>query len=91
MITSGYERNTYVSEYAKRRANGICQLCDQPAPYLNKKGEPHLHIHHIEWLSRGGEDSIYNTLCPNCHDKMHVQDLEEDVRKLKEKIMKNGV
>ncbi|HDR7417805.1 TPA: HNH endonuclease [Bacillus cereus] len=71
----------------------MCQLCDQPAPYLNKKGEPHLHIHHIEWLSRGGEDSIYNTvaLCPNCHDKMHVQDLEEDVRKLKEKIMKNGV
>jgi 5-methylcytosine-specific restriction protein A len=82
------ERNAYVSEYAKRRANGICQLCDQQAPYFNKKGEPHLHTHHIEWLSRGGEDTIYNTvaLCPNCHDKMHVLDLDEDVRKLKEKI-----
>ncbi|MFF2855573.1 restriction endonuclease [Peribacillus sp. NPDC058002] len=30
---------------------------------------------------------MYNTiaLCPNCHDKMHVLDLEGDVRKLKEK------
>lgn len=84
-----YERDPYVSEFAKRWANGICQLCDKPAPYVNKNGEPHLHTHHIEWLSRGGEDSIYNTiaLCPNCHDKMHVLDLEDDVRRLKQKII----
>lgn len=83
-----YERNPFVTAFAKRWANGICQLCEKPAPYLNKNGEPHLHTHHIEWLSRGGEDSIFNTiaLCPNCHDKMHVMELEEDVIKLKEKI-----
>jgi 5-methylcytosine-specific restriction enzyme A len=86
-----YERDPYVIEYAKRWAKGVCQLCEQPAPFLNKNGEPHLHTHHIDWLSRGGEDSIYNTvaLCPNCHDKMHVLDLEEDVKKLKEKVRKN--
>jgi 5-methylcytosine-specific restriction enzyme A len=85
-----YERDPYVTEFAKRWANGICQLCEQPAPYHNKNGEPHLHTHHIKWLSHGGEDSIYNTvaLCPNCHDKMHILDLEEDVRKLKEKVYK---
>lgn len=83
-----YERDPYVTEFAKRWAKGICQLCEQPAPYANKKGEPHLHTHHIEWLSRGGEDSIVNTvaLCPNCHDKMHILDLEEDIFSLKLKI-----
>jgi len=89
-ISTTYERDPYITEFAKRWAKGICQLCDQPAPYVNKNGEPHLHTHHIKWLSLGGEDSIYNTiaLCPNCHDKMHILDLEEDVRKLQEKVTK---
>ncbi|MFP5111609.1 restriction endonuclease [Bacillaceae bacterium C204] len=33
VTSNGYDRNAYVSEYAKRRANGICQLCEQPAPF----------------------------------------------------------
>lgn len=78
--TKTYERNAYVSEYAKRRANGVCQLCDEPAPFNNKKGEPYLETHHIVWLSEGGPDTIENTvvLCPNCHRKMHVLDSGED-------------
>jgi 5-methylcytosine-specific restriction enzyme A len=78
----------YVSEYAKRWAKGICQLCDQSAPYKNKKNKPHFHTHHIKWLSKGGEDTIENTvaLCPNCHDKMHILDLKEDVLKLERKV-----
>lgn len=85
---NNYERETSVTEYAKRWAKGICQLCDAPAPFKNKKGEPHLHTHHVEWLSRGGEDSIENTvaLCPNCHDRMHILDLPEDIMKLKDKV-----
>ena len=84
-VTTIYERNAYVSEYAKRRANGICQLCEREAPFKNKDGEPYLETHHIEWLSRGGTDTLDNTvaLCPNCHRKMHVLDLEEDKSKLK--------
>lgn len=84
VVTTTYERNAYVSEYAKRRANGICQLCERKAPFKNKDGEPYLETHHIEWLSRGGTDTIDNTvaLCPNCHRKMHVLDLEEDKKKL---------
>ncbi|MGG3943012.1 HNH endonuclease [Peribacillus psychrosaccharolyticus] len=89
--TTTYERDPYVSEFAKRWAKGICQLCNHPAPFLNKNGDPYLHTHHIEWLSRGGEDSIYNTvaLCPNCHDKMHIMNLEEDIRELKDKVIFN--
>lgn len=84
-----YERNPYVIEYAKRRANGICELCNQEAPFKNKDGEPHLEVHHIKWLSKKGEDSIENTaaLCPNCHRKMHILNLDEDVKYL-EKIEK---
>lgn len=83
---SGFERNAYVTEYAKRKANGICQLCDQPAPFKDKKGKPYLETHHIIWLANGGEDTIENTIaiCPNCHRKMHALNLPEDVRKLQE-------
>ena len=80
-----YVRDPYVSEYAKRRAGGICQLCNQAAPFKDKAGEPYLESHHIVWLSNGGADSIENTvaLCPNCHRKMHVLNDHDDVRKLK--------
>jgi 5-methylcytosine-specific restriction protein A len=82
--TMAHERNVYVAELAKRRADGICQLCEEPAPFNNKKGEPFLEFHHIIWLSKGGEDTIENSvaLCPNCHRKMHVLNFVSDVNKL---------
>ena len=81
-----HKRNHYVAEEAKRRAKGVCELCDQPAPF-SKNGKPYLETHHIEWLARGGKDRIENTvaLCPNCHRKMHLLDREADVRVLKAK------
>lgn len=79
-----YERSAVISELAKRKAKGICQLCKRPAPFRNLKKEPYLETHHIIWMSRGGLDTIENTvaLCPNCHRKMHVLDLDEDKQKL---------
>jgi 5-methylcytosine-specific restriction enzyme A len=84
-MTKTYERNAYISELAKRRANGKCQLCEQPAPFIKPNGEPFLETHHIEWLAKGGTDTIENTvaLCANCHRKMHSLNLEKDVMKLK--------
>jgi 5-methylcytosine-specific restriction protein A len=72
--STAYVHDEYVTEYAKRRAKGVCQLCGCPAPFKNSKGEPFLECHHIKWLSKGGNDSIDNAvgLCPNCHRKMHV-------------------
>jgi 5-methylcytosine-specific restriction protein A len=80
IVSTQYDRSVWVSEYTKRMAKCICQLCNQKAPFKNLSGEPYLETHHITWLSRGGEDSIENTvaLCPNCHRKMHVLDLESD-------------
>ena len=79
-----YQRNIYLSEFAKRRANGYCELCEKQAPFINNDGIPFLETHHIVWLSKGGQDSIQNTvaLCPNCHRKMHSLNLKEDVWKL---------
>ena len=81
---STYIRNPYVTEYAKRLANGICQLCGGAAPFNNSNGRPYLETHHIQWLSIGGPDTINNTvaLCPNCHRKMHVLNIKEDKDKL---------
>lgn len=82
--SGSYIRDRYVSEYAKRRAHGICQLCAEPAPFIDCNGIPFLETHHIIRLADGGADSIENTvaLCPNCHRKMHILNLDEDVRKL---------
>ena len=85
VIAETYIRNPYVAEYAKVRANGICQLCASKAPFSNKDGRPYLESHHIIWLSKDGADSLENTvaLCPNCHKKMHVVNDEKDVERLK--------
>lgn len=80
MITQ-YRRDAYIAEYAKQRANGICQLCGKEAPFHDLKGRPYLESHHIIWISKGGEDSIQNTvaLCPNCHKKMHIVASQEEI------------
>lgn len=84
------DRNSIVSQYTKRRANGYCDLCGNEAPFKNKNREPYLESHHIITLAEGGPDVIYNTvaLCPNCHKKMHILNKKEDLHKLVEKVHK---
>ncbi|MGX5604604.1 HNH endonuclease [Bacillus toyonensis] len=64
-----YQRNEYVDELAKIRSQGICELCELDAPFQDKKGNPYLEAHHVEWLLEGGKDIIYNTVgvCKICH------------------------
>jgi 5-methylcytosine-specific restriction protein A len=102
VLSKQYERNSDVAELAKRRANGLCELCNTNAPFIKKSGEPYLESHHIIWLSKEGEDNINNTvaLCPNCHRRMHSLDIQKDRDKLiikaraeikgKEKTSENG-
>ncbi|HAP9800244.1 TPA: HNH endonuclease, partial [Enterococcus faecium] len=81
--TKIYKRNPFVSEYVKRLAKGICQLCQEKGPFI-KEGVPYLHCHHIEYLSQGGKDVIENciALCPNCHARIHELELPDDKEKL---------
>lgn len=85
--SNAYVRNPYVAAYSKMRARGICQLCGKPAPFKDNEGNPYLECHHIVWLSRGGKDSVDNTvaLCPNCHRRMHVVDSLDDINILLKK------
>lgn len=82
-----YNRDQAVAKDTKNRANGICDLCDQPAPFETKEG-PYLESHHLIWISKGGPDNIYNTvaLCPNCHRRVHALEDKKDFNKLKNKI-----
>ena len=88
--TKQFQRNFFVSEYAKRRAGGCCELCGKEGPFLDENGKPYLEIHHVEWLSKGGADSIRNTvaLCPNWHKKMHIIQDVADISYLKELLEK---
>jgi predicted HNH restriction endonuclease len=86
-----YTRNVLIKEFARRVAKGICQLCESDAPFLDNQGNPFLEVHHIKYLSKGGSDTIENVvaLCPNCHRKVHLLELEEDFTKIKEKALSN--
>lgn len=68
--TTSYTRDPFVSAYAKRGANDISDLCEEPAQFNDKNGNPYLESHHIYFLS----DSIENivSLCVVCHKKQHV-------------------
>lgn len=87
--TVTYYRDPYVVEYVKRRANGNCELCQNPGPFKAQDGLPFLEVHHIHWLSNQGEDSIKNTvaLCPNCHRKMHYLSEDKDIELLKNIVL----
>ena len=82
--TTTYQRDPNVVNYTLKRAAGICELCEQPAPFKKKNGDPYLEVHHVEQLSKGGDDTIENAvaLCPNCHRKMHSLGLQSDIKKL---------
>lgn len=58
----------------QRRYRGRCQIClfDPRVRY----GRGLCHGHHIQWLSRGGEDEVENMvlICPNHHAAVHHAD-----------------
>ncbi|MFK4391531.1 5-methylcytosine-specific restriction endonuclease McrA [Peribacillus frigoritolerans] len=89
--TTVYNRSVYIKEFARRVSNGICQLCEKKAPFVDKEGNPFLEVHHIDYLSRGGSDTVENVVavCPNCHRKLHMLELEEDVKKISVRALEN--
>ena len=66
-------RSNAIRLYALKRANGICEACGEPAPFVDKDGRPYLEVHHIRRLSDGGPEhpDWVAALCPNCHRRAH--------------------
>jgi 5-methylcytosine-specific restriction protein A len=74
VISTAYKRNPDVVAEVLERANGHCEYCECPAPFIRvKDGSPYLEVHHITQLADDGDDSVENAiaLCPNCHRKIH--------------------
>jgi len=74
IVSVGYRRNADVIVAVLNRANGVCERCRKPAPFLRKAdGTPFLEVHHQTPLAEGGEDTTENALalCPNCHREVH--------------------
>ncbi|CAI8778987.1 HNH endonuclease [Pseudomonas serboccidentalis] len=70
--TKTYVRTSQVKDWILFNAGGVCEGCDQPAPF-EMNGEPYLEVHHVKHLAENGTDFKSNTvaLCPNCHRRCH--------------------
>jgi 5-methylcytosine-specific restriction protein A len=68
-----YARSQAVKDYVFMRAGGICESCNQPAPFTTNIGRPYLEPHHINRLSDGGLDhpKYIGAICPTCHKEIH--------------------
>lgn len=70
--TTRRTRSDRIRAYVRIRANGACECCGEMAPFITRNGIPYLEVHHIEEISKGGDDSIFNAaaICPNCHSEI---------------------
>ena len=71
-------RNHDLVQELQKLYDGRCQLCGWGPRSIY--GYPLCHGHHIQWLSRGGDDTIGNLmlLCPNHHAAVHRCDAQLD-------------
>jgi 5-methylcytosine-specific restriction protein A len=75
-------RSSLTRQQALKRANGMCEGCLAPAPFLGTDGVPFLEVHHIHRLADDGPDVSRNVaaLCPNCHRRAHYSLDKDDYR-----------
>lgn len=68
-----YRRSAAVRRYVLARASGICESCNNPAPFITAQGDPYLEPHHTRRLSDGGPDDprFVGAVCPGCHREIH--------------------
>jgi hypothetical protein len=75
-------RNRRHVDELRRLCRGRCQACgwDPPSRYSEELCEGH----HLQWLSRGGEDELSNLalVCPNHHRAVHGCDAPFDFRRM---------
>jgi 5-methylcytosine-specific restriction protein A len=71
--TEAFIRDAQVVAFVLRKAIGICECCNKPAPFEKPNGLPYLEVHHVKRLASGGSDRVENAvaLCPNCHRELH--------------------
>lgn len=77
------ERSATIREYILARANGVCELSGDPAPFNRKNGEPYLEVHHVLRLSDDGLDDPRNcaAITPTLHREIHFGDKGDELNK----------
>ena len=77
-----YERDPGVVAWVLEAADGRCECCGEPAPFIRHDGTPFLEVHHVRKLADGGSDTISNAIagCPNCHRELHYGQHSNDLR-----------
>jgi 5-methylcytosine-specific restriction protein A len=77
-----YVRDPAVKAWVLQVANGVCEGCDRPAPFVGQDGFPYLEVHHVMPLSSHGSDTVSNAaaLCPNCHRRCHFSRDKDDFK-----------
>ena len=86
---SSYERRPDVKAWVLLEARGICELCQQRAPFIGADGEPYLELHHVQQLAEGGPDTVENAaaVCPSCHRWLHYgRDRSEQQERLYKQV-----
>ena len=68
-----WQRSSMLKLYALKRAHGVCEGCNNKAPFKTRSGQDYLEVHHINKISDGGPEKpqLVAALCPNCHRKAH--------------------
>lgn len=84
-----YRRSAAVKIYVQRRANGVCEGCQSPAPFRTPDRRPYLEPHHTRRLSDGGPDhpGWVLAICPTCHRRAHYA---EDRRPFNEHLQQRA-
>lgn len=84
------KRSAEVHRYARHRAAGVCEACEQRAPFIALDCSGYLEVHHLTRLADDGPDAPANVaaLCPNCHRRAHYSmDREQFASILRKRIL----
>ncbi|WP_276302724.1 HNH endonuclease [Halorussus lipolyticus] len=93
LVGSRYVRAPAIKQYAKTRADGICEYCDDSAPFLTDDGDPYLEVHHVDELGEGGVDhpDTVVALCPTCHKQIHHGKEGEKMNQELKEMLEDGL
>ena len=86
-----YQRDPSVKAWVLKKAAGVCECCQRPAPFSGADGEAFLEVHHIRKLAERGSDTVANAvaICPNCHRELHYGErAKEVVEKLYQQVLR---
>lgn len=92
--THVFVRDAQVVAFTLQKAQGKCECCQQPAPFVKASGLPFLEVHHVKRLASGGSDRVSNAVavCPNCHRELHhgarAKDLADELYTLVQRLIR---